>query len=110
MRFATAQDFFFKSDPRLTPYIEVYPVDVPYDEDLLMAFWAATRLIGKVLSRPSFTQVILGTPPFSIPSGHHVLRFEQSDVAVATTWKGVILPSVTRTMRKQRHVGPRYCL
>ena len=90
-KLTTAEDFLLKADSVLKNYIEVYPVNVPYSDDLLTAFWCATRLIGPVLSRPSFVQAIIGKPPFEIPIGHHRLIFAQSDAAVATAWKGFIL-------------------
>ncbi len=91
-RFLTAEDLLEKTDSLVKKLLEIHVVQkVPYDADFVLAFQAATMLISPALNKPTYLDVIVGTPPFEIQIGHHKLTFHQSDVALATTWKNAVL-------------------
>lgn len=90
-RLLTAEDLLEKADSLVRKLIELHVVDTPYDETFVLAFQAATCLISPALNKPTYLDVIVGTPPFEIQIGHHKLIFQQADVALATTWKSAIL-------------------
>ena len=89
-RFATQEDFLSRADSALKPYLEIAPINVPYNKDFLMAFQMATRLIGKAIDRPIFLYVVVGSPPFELQVRHHKLIFDQHESVAATHLNGVI--------------------